>query len=484
MKTVRVVMIGVITALVLGMIGVGTPPTFAQEIEPIWSSDVTVTQPASVSLGAHKPEHFSNVAGSAGIQARWLWYAIPDRRLHLSFSAIVPGTETMTLQVGDLELILEPGNASYGWDDVDVDWEIGQTLAARVVRTSDLMIGAPATGKPTISGTARVGEMLMAHTSAIADEDGLTDVTFSYQWVSNGESDYMEISGETSSTYRIVAADVGKAIKLRVSFTDDAENKEALISEPTATVVPAPNIMPTGLPTTSGTARVHDTLTANTSGIADANGLVDVYFSYQWIRNDGNTDAEIVRATSEAYTMVAADVGKAIKVQVSFTDNGGNDESLTSEPTATVVPAPNVTPTGQPTISGTAWVDETLTADTSDIADANGLAEVSFRFQWIRNDGNTDAEIAGATSNTYTMIAADVSKTIKVQVSFTDNGGNNETLTSALTAEVTVRPNTYATGAPAITGTVSGRRDADGQHVGHLRHRRIGERVLQVPVDT
>ena len=45
---------------------------------------------------------------------------------------------------------------------------------------------------------------------------------------------------------------------------------------------PSANNPPTGLPTITGTAQVGQTLTANTSGIGDADGLGT--FSYQWIR--------------------------------------------------------------------------------------------------------------------------------------------------------------------------------------------------------
>ena len=42
-----------------------------------------------------------------------------------------------------------------------------------------------------------------------------------------------------------------------------------------------PNTAPTGLPTISGTAQVDETLTADTSGIADEDGLTNVSYSYQ-----------------------------------------------------------------------------------------------------------------------------------------------------------------------------------------------------------
>ena len=40
-----------------------------------------------------------------------------------------------------------------------------------------------ATGQPTISGTAQVGGELTAGTSGISDGNGLTTVSYSYQWL-------------------------------------------------------------------------------------------------------------------------------------------------------------------------------------------------------------------------------------------------------------------------------------------------------------
>ena len=84
-----------------------------------------------------------------------------------------------------------------------------------------------------------------------------------------------------------------------VSFTDDAGNAETLTSAATAEVAPRPNSPATGLPVISGTARVGETLTANTAGIADADGLDDVSFSYRWLADD----ADISGATGVTYTL-------------------------------------------------------------------------------------------------------------------------------------------------------------------------------------
>ena len=83
--------------------------------------------------------------------------------------------------------------------------------------------------------------------------------------------------------------------------------------------VPEPvNAAATGKPSIVGRLSVGDTLTADTSGIADANGLERVRFRYQWISSDGTADTDIEGATSASYTLVSADEGSTIKVRVSF----------------------------------------------------------------------------------------------------------------------------------------------------------------------
>ena len=105
-----------------------------------------------------------------------------------------------------------------------------------------------------------------------------------------------------------------------------------------------PNTPATGAPTITGTAQVGETLTAVTTGIMDVNGLTSPTYTYQWIRVDGGTEADIANANSSTYTLLDADLGKTLKVRVSFDDDDDDyNETLTSAATATVVTAPKVT---------------------------------------------------------------------------------------------------------------------------------------------
>ena len=88
---------------------------------------------------------------------------------------------------------------------------------------------------------------------------------------------------------------------------------------------------------------------------------------------------------------------------MTFTDDAGNEETLTSAATTAVAAKPNSQATGAPTLSGTAQVGETLRADVSSIADEDGLANATFSYQWLADD----ADIGGATGSTYALADAE-----------------------------------------------------------------------------
>ena len=95
-----------------------------------------------------------------------------------------------------------------------------------------------ATGKPGISGGPRVGEELTAEKGTIADANGLTKAdagdtgyAYEYQWIRVDGGTETDISGATAKTYTPTADDQGKKLKVRVSFKDDADTAEALVSD-------------------------------------------------------------------------------------------------------------------------------------------------------------------------------------------------------------------------------------------------------------
>jgi hypothetical protein len=216
---------------------------------------------------------------------------------------------------------------------------------------------------------------------------------------------------------RLGDADVGALIQARVSYTDLNGTAESLLSAAAGPVLNV-NDVPTGAPVVTGTPTEDQTLVADLSAIADADGLGA--FTLQWLR-DG---VAIAGATGTSYTLGDADVGTRISVRVDFIDGQGTAETLTS---ATVGPVANVNDplTGTPLIVGVAVEDSSLSVDTASLADADGLGTIAL--QWLR-DG---VAIAGAQGTNYTLGDADVGARISVRVDHVDARGTTESLWSA-----------------------------------------------------
>ena len=181
----------------------------------------------------------------------------------------------------------------------------------------------------------------------------------------------------------------------------------------------------TGLPMISGTAQVGETLTADISGISDDDGLTDATFSYQWIANDGTTDTDIAGASSSTYLLVFADAGKNIKVRFSFTDDEGNDETLTSPATATVVATvPSPPRSVEVERGGTGELDVSWEEPASN----GGSAISGYTVQWKEASDSWDTEEdvseANTTNTSYTVTRLSLGVEYSVRVIATSSAGD------------------------------------------------------------
>ena len=341
----------------------------------------------------------------------------------------------------------------------------------------------PAAGKPTISDPAQVGRTLTAATADITDDEGLTTVSYTYQWIAAGTN----IGGATSATYTLTSSEQGDKIAVRVTFDDDEDNPETLTSDETYEVAPAAATCPTdaatvwcdtltvghgldadGDPTSSGyEARTgHDSFGSlsdttfrhlgvdYTVTLLRGAGTLDLYFAttpnlpadgagltVHVQTYGGELDAPLTEGVflsgnwyfqGKLHASGSAPLSDVPLLRAPY-QRGGRINETTDLDTEIMMRLSfaNRAAEGTPTISGTAQVGETLTADPSGITDADGLA--TYTYQWLRvdADGVSNETNIGANAATYTPVAADVGKKIKVQVSFTDDGGTSETLTSA-----------------------------------------------------
>ena len=168
------------------------------------------------------------------------------------------------------------------------------------------------------------GTTTIAVTTTTSSSEDATPAT---GWSISNDSE-SQMSGQTNW-----ANSATSKYQIRITGEEAPENQDA-----------------TGQPEIRASAEGSPYLFAETVGIRDGNGLpfrnrapvdsnigtgagADIVFvyTYQWIRVDGMIETN-VGTDSEVYHLADADYGKLIKVDVSFTDQHGYSETVTSEP--------------------------------------------------------------------------------------------------------------------------------------------------------
>ena len=341
-----------------------------------------------------------------------------------------------------------------------VDADTGHFLAVKVSYTDNLGTreeGVSAlqpttysdsgpTGRPTITGIAKVGETLKASTSQVADPNGMPDdVHERLDWhVYSAAGDYdagsllkRGMAGgtkKTNTTYKIGADEVGSSIVtlLRNGWMDSLGNlNDQLASSPTAVVrTTGDNQRATGPvvlrgdngdePAVGGILRVDD------SQIDDPDGLTSpTYFSYTWYAHGRIVEG----ANDQVWSIGTGREGQAILVRVQFVDAGGITEALYSN-LVWVHERPDAT--GAPVVKGDPQIGETLSVDLSKIRDRRGVDTRSFEYQWRRRDDPraSSRDIQGATTARYQLTPFDYGKFVGVVVNFRDRRGSLESLES------------------------------------------------------
>jgi hypothetical protein len=344
--------------------------------------------------------------------------------------------------------------------------DVGATIRVAVTASNDLSSTAgsapttiiaaapPAnTSPPTISGTAQQGQTLSASTGTWS---GTAPFTYAYQWrrCDTGGGGCADIAGATATTYTLVAADLATTIRVAVTASNAAGSTLASSSQTQVVAPPPAPPTNTSLPTISGTTQDGQTLSGSTGTWS---GTPPFTYAYQWRRCDtaGTNCVDVTGATGKTYALGPADVGKTIRVAVTATNRGGST-TATSDPTAVVAAAPPVN-TSPPAIAGTAQQGQTLSASTGTWS---GTAPFTYAYQWRRCDtgGGGCADIASATTTTYTLVAADLGTTIRVAVTGSNSAGSSvassiQTPTVTAAGSVGFRDQSFSGAGVAPTGS-------------------------------
>jgi hypothetical protein len=275
---------------------------------------------------------------------------------------------------------------------------------------------------------------------------------FEYQWYRNSAP----IAGATTSTYLTVAADVGKGLQCAVTGTNAGPGKFIAYTAPR--VVGAP---PTGgLPRRGEGQGLNAT---NSGNVGSTLTCVPEFgwrwptFTYQWLKNS----APIAGATNSTYTIQASDAPAAIQCAITATNAAGSVTVTTPAQLTATAPSPTAPSAVVATAVATPVVNGPSISGGTDVAGGSIVGQkltctggpasgATLAYQWLRNN----AAIAGATSSTYTLVAADAGTQVQCQVTATTSEAVSVKESSPLT--VSPPPSTTPPAPPAAGPTVSG----------------------------
>ena len=168
-----------------------------------------------------------------------------------------------------------------------------------------------------------------------------------------------------------------------------------------------------------------DELVIDTDSIDDGDGLGSLQVQWQ-ISSDGTNWGVLPGAIQNRFTPRDSEVGKFLRVQISYVDGQGNTEMLFS-PMSTAVQNVNDKPVGRPELNGVAVEDSTLVVDTSRISDDDGLG--AFNLIWQRSSERTNWEnFPDQFGDSIQLSQSDVGFSYRAVVSYIDGFGTRETL--------------------------------------------------------
>jgi hypothetical protein len=322
------------------------------------------------------------------------------------------------------------------------------SLPTRIVGRPEAAKRPELVSPPRITGAAQLGKTVTASSGTWR---GTQPIAFSFQWLrcaKNGGA-CGRIAGGRRQTHLIVAGDRGRTLRVRVTAQNSAGSRSAT-SGATSVVVGGTAPANSAAPAISGSNRQGSTLTASTGSWS---GTPPISFSFQWQRcgTGGGACTGIGGATSQAYTLAAADVGRTIRVRVTARNDVGRASAVSGATAVVAAPAPTGSApanTSRPALSGTTKQGQTLVLSNGGW---NGTPPLRFGYGWQRCDanGNNCSTIGGVHGNRYRLTPADVARRVRGIVTAANALGS----TTATTA-----PSGVVTGPPVVTSlpTIAG----------------------------
>jgi len=273
---------------------------------------------------------------------------------------------------------------------------------------------------------------LVIDVESLADGDGLGSIQVQWQ-ISEDGSNWMIIPGAIQSSFTPRDSEVGRYLRVQISYVDGQGNAEIMIS-PASKPVLNVNDRPVGMPELQGDAKENSTLYVDTSRITDEDGIGQM--ALIWQRSSQRTNWENVPDQfNDMLQLAQTDVGFSYRAVISYIDGFGTRETLVSDASESVANIDNPLQ-GEVVVRGRIVEGAELTLNTSTLSDFDGIA--SMASVWERStDGRTWEAVAGSESRrSLELSQALVGDRIRARVNVVDNFGVETVVYSQATETV------------------------------------------------
>ena len=307
------------------------------------------------------------------------------------------------------------------------------TANSSATETAELPQATAARQKQEKKGFDAVeNDELVIDTASIGDGDGMGSIQIQWQISDDGDV-WLSLPGAIRPSFVPRDSEVGRYLRVQISYVDGQGNPEMLIS-PMSEAVMNVNDKPMGMPIINGDAKEDSQLSADLSRISDEDGLGEM--SIIWQRSTERQNWENFPDQFGAILQLKqGDVGFNYRSVVSYIDGFGTRETLVSEPSGIVVNVDNPLE-GEVTIRGQSIEGAELIANTSSLTDYDGISSLAL-FWEASSDGRTWEPLSSSgEARRLNLPQALVGNLIRARANVVDNFGVETVVYSTATEAV------------------------------------------------
>ena len=293
------------------------------------------------------------------------------------------------------------------------------TNAASSARTQSPQNSGNTKGKGEQGFEAVENDELVIDTDSLADRDGMGSIQVQWQISDDGDN-WMVLPGAIQPRFVPRDAEVGKFLRVQISYVDGQGNPEMMIS-PMSQPVRNVNDKPMGRPELRGEAKEDAILSVDSSRISDDDGLGSL--SFIWQRSSERTNWEnFPDQFRDSIRLTQSDVGFSYRAVISYIDGFGTRETLVTDASETVANVDNPLE-GKVVVRGQSIEGAELTANTSTLSDFDGISSMNLAWE-TSTDGRTWRELDyGQGARNLSLVQELVGVRVRARVNVVDNFG-------------------------------------------------------------